>query len=244
MNDIDQAKQQMEDIITWWDALGDEAETATGVVGHRISMTGVHGPARDATETAILQLDAIDTIVKEVRELAVKMGWRSGKDGDPKLYIHGHLSWAAANLAPIEWVTVISDLHRRVGSITGHAPRPTQRLCPLCGETLRIIPPPRPRNRWETLREREQAALVPDRFTCDGCGAERTADEIETLFRWRVSNADAQVLPREASRLLRIPEQTIYSWIRRDKLARQPDGTINIADTRALNVAQPPQNSA
>ncbi|WP_054953077.1 helix-turn-helix domain-containing protein [Flaviflexus massiliensis] len=231
MTDLDQARTHMQDIIQWWDILGDVAETATGVVGHRLSMTGVHGTPKDATVTAILQIDAVDTIQKDVEALAGKLGWRPRRDGDPKIYILGNLEWAALNLAPIEWTVPIDDLHRRVGSLTGHAPRPTQRLCPLCGETLRIIPPDRPT--WHTASERRAAASEPDRFTCDGCGETRTSEEIETLFRWRISNADAQVLPREASRLLGIPEQTIYSWIRRGLLERTGEA-VSLSDTATL----------
>ena len=198
MTDLDIARSQMEDIIRWWEILGDVAETATGIVGHRLSMTGVHGAPKDATVTAILQIDAVDTIQRDVEALAVKMGWRYRRDGDPKIYILGNLEWASVNLAPIEWTVPIDDLHRRVGSLTGHAPRATQRLCPLCGETLRIIPPDRPR--WQTVTERQEAAKAPDRFTCDGCGEERTSEELESLARWRTQKAP-RVTAHEAAKI-------------------------------------------
>lgn len=211
MTDLDIARTQITEIIQWWDALGDEAETATGVIGHRLSMAGVHGPPRDATETAVLQIDAIDTIVQEIQALAVKLGWRPRLDGDPKIYILGHLDWAQMNLAPIEWAAVINDLHRRVGAITGHAPRATGRQCPLCGEALRILPPPRPS--WQTVDERLKAAEVPDRFTCDGCEETRDADEIKALTSWRLMSSGTLMTAHEAAKSLNLPAGTIRKRI-------------------------------
>ena len=225
MTDLEIARARLEDIIRWWGILGDVAESATGVVGHRLSMTGVHGAPKDATVTAILQIDAVDTIQRDVEALAGKMGWRGArKDGDPKLYIHGNLEWAQLNLAPIEWAGTIHDIHRRVGSLTGHAPRATQRLCPICGETLRIIPPPRPRKRWETAREREQAALTPDRFTCDGCQETRTSEELAALVRWRASNVP-MATTHEAAKLLGVKPGSIRQRaIDRGLTPRKVDG--------------------
>lgn len=207
MSDLDVARSQMEEIIQWWGVLEDAADSVIGVVGHRLSITGVHGAPTDATVTAILQIDQIDTIVQELQALAAKLGWRSGKDGDPKTYILAHLDWSAtADLAPEEWAGVIVNLHRRVGRITGFAPRATQQLCPMCGEALQIIPPDRPT--WHTASERREAAKAPDRFTCAGCDVERTSDELETLVKWRASNVP-MATTHEAAKLLGVKPGSI-----------------------------------
>lgn len=237
MTDLDQARAQLRDIIAWWDVLGDVAETATGILGHGMSLAGTHTGPGDATMTAVLQIDAVDQIRRDLQVLAQKLGWRKRLDGDPKIFVLGHLDWAALNLAPVEWAGLISDVHRRVGSMTGHAPRRTARQCPMCGHELQLIPPDRPR--WHTAQEHRDSA--PDQFHCDGCQETRTSDELETILRWRLSQATHAPVPL-AAKLLGIPANTIRKWISRGHLTRDQQGHINLHDTRQLATRQPKRN--
>ncbi|WP_407644349.1 helix-turn-helix domain-containing protein [Flaviflexus ciconiae] len=68
---------------------------------------------------------------------------------------------------------------------------------------------------------------------CPVCDLTRTPDEVEALTKWRAASADLSVRPREAAKLLGIPEQTVYAWVRRGLLNRR-DGLVSLADVASV----------
>ena len=210
----DITRAQLQEIIHWWPLLDDVADSLVGVTGNGMDLAGVHvAGGTSGVEVAILQLEEIQTISMDHASLAKKMGWRAGLDGTARHYIHGNLAWARANLAAAELDPVVADIHKRVARLTGHAPRPTGRTCPACGDS--------------------QLLLVDNGdLHCATCNQTRTPDEITTLTSWRASNADALVTQTQAATILGIPRKTIHTWIRRGHIT-MTDGKINISEAKA-----------
>ena len=205
MTDLAPLRSQMEDVIKWWPLLDDVAETLIGVTGHGVDLAGIHtAGGTSATELAVIQLEEIQQISIDLTALARKMGFRPGLDGTARHYIHANLSWARQNLAAAELDTVIADLHKRIARHTGHAPRPTGRTCPACGD--------------------DQLKIIDQGLHCDTCAITRHPDEVKALTTWRATNSNALVTRKEAAHILGEPENTIKQRIRR----RNPDyQTIN-----------------
>ena len=140
MTDLDTVRRQMEDIIQWWPILDDVADSLLGITGHGVDLAGIHtagGTSR--VEVVILQLEEIQQISIDLTALAKKMGYRPGLDGTARHYVLAHLAWARKNLAPADYEPTITDLHKRIARLTGHAPRPTGKTCPACGEAQLTI---------------------------------------------------------------------------------------------------------
>ena len=205
MTDIDLTRSQLEDIIRWWPLLDDVADSLLGVTGHGVDLAGIHTTSgTSATELAVIQLEEIQQISIDLTALARKMGFRPGLDGTARHYVHANLAWARANLAAAELDPIITDLHKRIAKLTGHAPRPTGRTCPACGEN--------------------QLHIVDEGLHCDTCAITRHPDEVKALTTWRATNSNALVTRKEAAHILGEPENTIKQRIRR----RNPDyQTIN-----------------
>lgn len=216
MTDLDPLRSQMEDVIKWWPLLDDVAETMIGVTGHGVDLAGIHtAGGTSATELAVIQLEEIQQISIDLTALARKMGFRPGLDGTARHYIHANLSWARANLAPADYEPTITDLHKRIARHTGHAPRPTGRTCPACGDN--------------------QLQLLDDeRLHCEECDIARHPDEIAALTTWRITTSTLTAPAPLVAHHLGIPTSTIRTWISRGHLTRQPDGTIHIPTARTL----------
>lgn len=201
----DTLRSQMEEIIQWWPLLDDVADSLIGITGHGVDLTGVHTTSgTSATELAVIQLEEIQQISIDLTALAKKMGYRPGLDGTARHYVHANLAWARKNLAAAEVDPIITDLHKRIARLTGHAPRPTGRTCPACGES--------------------QLHIIDEGLHCDTCAITRHPDEIKALTTWRATNSNALVTRKQAATILGEPENTIKQRIRR----RNPDyETIN-----------------
>lgn len=196
----DQTRTQLEDVIKWWPLLDDVADSLLGITGHGVDLAGIHTTSgASATELAVIQLEDIQQISIDLTALAKKMGFRPGLDGTARHYVHANLAWARKNLAPADYEPTITDTHKAIARLTGHAPRPTNRTCPACGEA--------------------QLTIIDTGLHCDTCNETRDPDEIEALTTWRLQNANAHVTRKEAALILGEQENTIKQRIRR----RQPD---------------------
>lgn len=211
----DQTRSQMGEIIRWWPILDDVADSLLGITGHGVDLAGIHtAVGTSATELAVIQLEEIQQISIDLTALAKKMGYRPGLDGTARHYIHANLSWARVNLAAAELDPIITDLHKRIAKLTGHAPRPTGKTCPACGEA--------------------QLTIVDEGLRCDTCNITRHPDEIEALTNWRITHSTLHAPLTLVAKHLGIPASTIRTWISRGHLTRQPDGTIHIPTARDL----------
>ena len=216
-DDLDLARARMTEIIQWWPILDDVADSLLGITGHGVSLTGpTCDSPESATELAVLQLDHISQLSRDLTLLARKLGWQP-HDGNPRLHILAHLDDGRDRLAPQEFDQVITDTHKQIARLTGHAPRPTGRTCPACGEA--------------------QLHIIDTGLHCDTCNITRHPDEIEALTNWRLKNAATVVTRREAALILGEPENTIKQRIRR----RQPDYQI-INGTRHYTISDLKQN--
>lgn len=211
----DLTRSQLEDLISWWPILDDVAESLLGITGHGVSLAGPTGESQDSsTELAVIQLDQIQQLSRDMTALARLFGWRGWVDGQPRYYAAMRLSWARSNLNPVEYEPAIATLHAHVARLTGHAPRPTNRTCPACGET--------------------QLTITDQGLHCLTCDLTRTPDEIQALTTWRITtSATTAPLPLVAHHL-GIPASTIRTWISRGHLTRETDGTIHIPTARTL----------
>ena len=214
MTDLDTARRQMTEIIQWWPILDDVADSLLGITGHGVTLDGVRSDNADsATELAVIQLDHISQLSRDLTLLARKLGWQP-RDGNPRLHILAHLDEGRDRLAPQEFDQVIADTHKQIARLTGHAPRPTGRTCPACGES--------------------QLTIVDTGLHCDTCNLTRHPDEIEALTNWRITHSTLHAPPTLVAKHLDIPASTIRTWISRGHLTRQPDGTIHIPTARNL----------
>ena len=212
----DLTRGQLEEIIQWWPLLDDVAESLIGVTGNGMDLAGVHvAGGTSAVEVAIIQLEEIQAISLDLTALARKMGWRAGLDGTARHYVHANLAWTRQNLAAAELDPVVADIHARVARLTGHAPRPTGRTCPACGDNQLLL-------------------IDNGDLHCHTCDTTRTPDEITALTTWRITRSTLTAPVPLVAHHLNIPASTIRTWIDRGHLTRQPDGTIHIQATRHL----------
>lgn len=208
----DVTRSQLEDLISWWPILDDVADSLLGITGHGVSLAGPTGESQDSsTELAVIQLDQIQQLARDMTTIARLFGWRGWVDGQPSYYAAMRLSWARQNLNPIEYEPAISTLHAHVARLTGHAPRPTNRTCPACGET--------------------QLTITDQGLHCTTCDLTRTPDEIQALTTWRTTTSNALVTQTQAASILGIPRKTIHTWIRRGHITTE-NGLINITETK------------
>ena len=215
MTDLDQAREHMQDIIQWWPLLDDVADSLLGITGHGVDLAGIHAAGgTSATELAVIQLEEIQQISIDLTALARKMGYRPGLDGTARHYVHANLAWARQNLAPADYEPTIAHIHRTVARLTGHAPRPTGRTCPACGES--------------------QLTIVDQGLRCDTCTITRHPDEVEALTNWRITHSTLHAPLALVAKHLGIPASTIRTWISRGHLTRKDDGTIHIPTARTL----------
>ena len=215
MTDLDLLYTRMTEIIQWWPLLDVVAYSLLGITGHGVDLAGIHTTSgASATELAVIQLEEIQQISIDLTALAKKMGYRPGLDGTARHYVHANLSWARANLAAAELDPIITDLHKRIARLTGHAPRPTGKTCPACGEN--------------------QLTIVDEGLRCDTCAITRHPDEIKALTNWRITHSTLHAPLTLVAKHLGIPTSTIRTWISRGHLTRETDGTIHIPTARTL----------
>ena len=213
-DDLDLLHAQMTEIIQWWPILDDVADSLLGITGHGVSLTGpTCDSPESATELAVIQLDHISQLSRDLTLLARKLGWQP-RDGNPRLHILAHLTDGRDRLAPQEFDTVIADTHKQIARLTGHAPRPTNRTCPACGEA--------------------QLHIIDTGLHCDTCNITRHPDEIEALTNWRITHSTLHAPLTLVAKHLGINPSTIRTWISRGHLTRETDGTIHIPTARTL----------
>ena len=138
----------------------------------------------------------------------------------PARWIHGQLGWASANYAGFrDGQQVISEVHNKLGNVTGWGPDRSDRMCPHCmldkelkklgANHVRIM-------RWPTDDGN------PDLWSCPQCSRawiitehhDGLADSERALL------AEQHVLMRqsEAARILGVDRRRIHKWIERGHL--------------------------
>lgn len=208
----DPLRSHVDDIIAWWPIL-DELQSAAYRPGSsgRTNASGVRSPNPDSsTVIAAIKLEQIHSIRLHVELLAHEWGWRPG-NGPHHLYLLARLDWARTHL-PAEHAGRITFIHSKLQTLVREGPLPVDRVCPACGS--------------DHLSE-----TVTGQLWCDTCQLVREESELKALTLYRLTTHEATMTPREAAAVLDIPEQTIYSWIRRGHLTRH-NGHINITEAK------------
>ena len=138
----------------------------------------------------------------------------------PARWLYGQLGWASANYAGFkDGQQVISEVHGKLGNVTGWGPDRSDRMCPHCmidqqlknlgANHVRIV-------RWPTDQGN------PDLWSCPQCNRawiitehhDGLADSERALL------AEQHVLMRqsEAARILGVDRRRIHKWIERGHL--------------------------
>ena len=138
----------------------------------------------------------------------------------PARWLYGQLGWASANFAGFkDGQQVISEVHGKLGNITGWGPDRSDRMCPHCmlDKTLKKLGANHVRiQRWPTDQGN------PDLWSCPQCNRawiitehhDGLADSERALL------AEQHVLMRqsEAARILGVDRRRIHKWIERGHL--------------------------
>ena len=138
----------------------------------------------------------------------------------PARWLHGQLGWAAANYAGFkDGQQVISEVHGKLGNVTGWGPDRSDRMCPHCmiDQQLKKIGANHVRiQRWPSDDGN------PDLWTCPNCSRAWiiTPDHDGLADSERALLAEQHVLMRqsEAARILGIDRRRIHKWIERGHL--------------------------
>lgn len=216
MTDLDLLRTRLQDLITWWPHLEDHLATLAGITGHGIDLAGIHTVGTSPVETAVLQTIPAQTLIEELEDLASEWTWRGENlDGPALQFLHARLPWAATRYPLHDATQLIIRAHATVARLTGHAPRPTGRTCPACGENQLML-------------------LDNGLLRCDTCQLDRHPDEIQALTTWRITTSTETAPLPIVAKHLGIKPTRIRKWIQRGLLTREPDGTINIRHTRTL----------
>ena len=138
----------------------------------------------------------------------------------PARWLYGQLGWAAANYAGFkDGQRVISEVHGKLGNITGWGPDRSDRMCPHCmldkelkklgANHVRIV-------RWPSDDGN------PDLWTCPNCSRAWiiTPEHDGLADSERALLAEQHVLIRqsEAARILGVDRRLIHKWIARGHL--------------------------
>lgn len=215
----DVTRSRLEEIVAWWPILAElqEALYAPGSTG-RTNASGVRSTNPDsAPMIAVIRLEQIHTLRLHVELLAHEWGWQPG-DGPHHHYLLARWPWAKTHM-PTEHTDRITHIHTKLQRLVKEGPLPTNRVCPSCGES-------------QLMETREH------QYWCGTCDLIRDESELRALVLFRLTTHEAAMTPRDAAQALAIPEQTIYSWIRRGHLERC-DGRVILADAQRLKLASP-----
>ena len=159
----------------------------------------------------------------------------------PARWLHGQLGWASANYAG--WrdaQTVISEVHNKLGNVTGWGPDRSDRMCPHCmlDKTLKKLGTNHVRIlRWPTDDGN------PDLWTCPNCSRAwiitEEHDGLADSERALLAEQHVLMRPSQAARILGIDRRRIHDWTTRGHLTTE-DGKVWLDQVHALHMrAQP-----
>ena len=211
----DHTRTQLEQICEHWHLLEATATTHYYPASStRANLTNSHAsPSHSPTASAAERLAPIRAIHTQLASLAAEWGHQP-LDPPPHRYLLARWAWAKQHM-PSSHIDHISKIHATMMRIIREHPLPTGLTCPSCGQ--------------QTLKE-----TVERHHYCATCERISTPAETAALTHLKIATADIDTTPSHAAHLLGIPPQTVYSWMRRGKIDRHPDGTINTRQVREL----------
>ncbi len=219
---------QLENILKMQACVPDVLASIMGISG--MSYDPVSGSGTLAMEElgirAVSRTQGVESMTAPLVELCFEWARVRGHKlttqdlASPARWLHGQLGWAAANFAGFkDGQQVISEVHGKLGNVTGWGPDRSDRMCPHCmidpqlkklgANHVRIV-------RWPTDQGN------PDLWTCPNCSRawiitenhDGLADSERALL------AEQHVLMRqsEAARILGVDRRLIHKWIERGHL--------------------------
>lgn len=155
---------------------------------------------------------------QRIETIAAELSWRGQtQDGDPARYIATRLTWAEHHYPYMhDLQETAQEVHNYFQTLARENDSVTEHLCPMCGKAQLHY------------RERDQ------QFYCTECDGTWTASQLQALRHYRIVSAGQWITIKEATAQYGIPQQTIYTWIRRHKLERNTQGQINTAQFEQL----------
>ena len=219
---------QLENILKMQACVPDVLASIMGISG--MSYDPVSGSGTLAMEEpgirAVSRTQGVESMTAPLVELCFEWARVRGHKlttqdlASPARWLYGQLGWASANFAGFkDGQRVISEVHGKLGNITGWGPDRSDRMCPHCmlDKTLKKLGANHVRIvRWPSDDGN------PDLWTCPNCSRawiitehhDGLADSERALL------AEQHVLMRqsEAARILGIDRRRIHKWIERGHL--------------------------
>ena len=159
----------------------------------------------------------------------------------PARWLYGQLGWASANFAGFkDGQRVISEVHGKLGNITGWGPDRSDRMCPHCmlDKTLKKLGANHVHiQRWPSDDGN------PDLWSCPQCSRAWIItpehDGLADSERALLAEQHVLVKQSEAARILNIDRRLIHKWIERGHLEAEY-GKVWLDETHHLTMrAQP-----
>ena len=219
---------QLENILKMQACVPDVLASIMGISG--MSYDPVSGSGTLAMEEpgirAVSRSEGLNNMAEPLLELMSEWAGVQGyeptkQDKDnPARWLYGQLGWASANFAGFkDGQQVISEVHGKLGNITGWGPDRSDRMCPHCmldkalkklgANHVRIV-------RWPSDDGN------PDLWTCPNCSRAWiiTPEHDGLADSERALLAEQHVLMRqsEAARILGVDRRLIHKWIERGHL--------------------------
>ena len=219
---------QLENILKMQACIPDVLASIMGISG--MSYDPVSGSGTLAMEEpgirAVSRTQGVESMTAPLVELCFEWARVRGHKltaqdlASPARWLYGQLGWASANFAGFkDGQQVISEVHGKLGNITGWGPDRSDRMCPHCmlDKTLKKLGANHVRIvRWPSDDGN------PDLWTCPQCHRAWiiTPEHDGLADSERALLAEQHVLMRqsEAARILGIDRRRIHKWIERGHL--------------------------
>ena len=219
---------QLENILKMQACVPDVLASIMGISG--MSYDPVSGSGSLAMEEpgirAVSRTQGVESMTAPLVELCFEWARVRGHKlttqdlASPARWLYGQLGWASANYAGFrDGQQVISEVHNKLGNITGWGPDRSDRMCPHCmldKELKKLGANHVHIQRWPSDDGN------PDLWTCPNCSRawiitehhDGLADSERALL------AEQHVLMRqsEAARILGVDRRLIHKWIERGHL--------------------------
>ena len=219
---------QLENILKMQACVPDVLASIMGISG--MSYDPVSGSGTLAMEEpgirAVSRTQGVESMTAPLVELCFEWARVRGHKlttqdlASPARWLYGQLGWASANYAGFrDGQQVISEVHNKLGNITGWGPDRSDRMCPHCmldKELKKLGANHVHIQRWPSDDGN------PDLWTCPNCSRawiitehhDGLADSERALL------AEQHVLMRqsEAARILGVDRRLIHKWIERGHL--------------------------
>ena len=219
---------QLENILKMQACIPDVLASIMGISG--MSYDPVSGSGTLAMEEpgirAVSRTQGVESMTAPLVELCFEWARVRGHKltaqdlASPARWLYGQLGWASANFAGFkDGQQVISEVHGKLGNITGWGPDRSDRMCPHCmlDKTLKKLGANHVRIvRWPSDDGN------PDLWTCPQCHRAWiiTPEHDGLADSERALLAEQHVLMRqsEAARILGVDRRRIHKWIERGHL--------------------------